>query len=109
MIAPDKLYKDGKPVCLMSEPIRRAHMTYVLADLVFKTVRVLEPSAIIPSDNALGRRFLDDVYRCGGTDLDIDFLMDIGVMDADDWDVWLEVIQQSVDDDFMSRSKGGDA
>jgi hypothetical protein len=109
MIAPEKLYKDGSPVCLMSDPIRQAHVTYTLGKLVFQTIKVMEPTAIIPSTDALGRRFLEDVYRYGGTDLDIDFLLDIGVMDSDDWEVWLEVCQQSSDDYFMSQSKGGDA
>jgi hypothetical protein len=49
------------------------------------------------------------VFRHKGTDVDIELLIDVGAMDVDDWDIWDEIILQSVEDDFFTKPKGGDA
>ena len=109
MIRPERLYTGGLPVRKLSPALKDAHFAYTISKLVYESVRVFEPNASIPSVQSLGRRFLEDVFRHKGTDVDIELLIDVGAMDVDDWEIWDEIILQSVEDDFFTKPKGGDA
>lgn len=109
MIRPERLYTGGLPVRELTTAVKDAHFAYTISKLVYESVRVFEPTASVPSLESLGRRFLEDVFRLKGTDVDIELLIAAGAMDEEDWDIWDEIILQSVEDDFMSKPKNGEA
>lgn len=91
MIRPDVLQKrSGLPRAVKDAYVSFTFFTTVASQRVFdddSSIRVLPVSA-----DTLGRRFLTDLLVKGGTDRDIQWLIDEGVMSDADRTIWADVI-----------------
>ena len=91
MIRPDVLQKrTGLPRAVKDAYVSFAFFTTVVAQPVFNddsNIRLLPFTA-----DALGRRFLTDLLLKGGTDRDIQWLIEEGVMSDGDRTIWADVI-----------------
>ena len=100
MIRPDRLVANGTPRHRLGGPIKRAYLVYAFSDVIFQSMKAARPEAKIPNTQATGRRFLEDILHFGGTDDDLETLIELGAMEEADWELWDDVIAQSVDEDF---------